>query len=77
MDTKDYQPVLAVKVIKRILLEEQPNFAYFGTIIDSDRIRYYLREEKEVIENCETYQDLDNYIHQSRRMSLEDWVNSL
>lgn len=75
-------PIFPVKAIKKLLLIEYGNFKrelysvsqfhikqdYWGDAIYSIGVE---------IENCTSYEDLENFVSNHYRMSLIDWINSL
>jgi hypothetical protein len=76
--------IIPVKAIKSILLKEHESFIK-GL---KQRLTYMLEYENELIrvasestieriKNCNTYGDLHNFIVDSRRMSLQEWIDSL
>jgi hypothetical protein len=76
-------PTLSVKSIRNILLkeyEEHKDTLYSRLFVDSHLRDYFgdaILNVKGEIESLETYEDLDKFIGDHYRMSLEDWVNSL
>lgn len=76
-------PAMPVSAIKNILIKEHKDF------MQSIRERMYrfdynnylldVADESTIkrIQSCITYNDLDEFIGESRRMTLEEWVNSL
>lgn len=74
---------MPVKAIKSILLKEHESFiqSIWKSIILHDYNRYIVNLSNTVIEKkinaCESYDDLEEFINESRRMSLSEWIESL
>ena len=74
---------LSVKAIKSILLDEHSRFLSSLTsqvyMLDYNRYMFKIADEtiRERISFCDTYTKLEDFIHESRRMSLQEWINSL
>jgi len=77
-------PVISVKAIKRILIEEtNQRFMSLVSLKNPDGMwmREFLSElfydYKRKIEQCETHEQLDSVVSQYLKMSLSDWIESL
>lgn len=77
---------MPVKAIKNILGKEleshrdgfyhvYPNFIMSDFQKNMIDIAYHCL--KDVLELCNSYEELDSYIGRNYRMSLEEWINSL
>lgn len=77
-------PVMSVKAIKRILIEEtnqRLNSLVSFKNPDGMWMREFLNElfydYKRKIEQCETHEQLDEVVSRYLKMSLADWIESL
>lgn len=72
---------MPVKAIKSILLKEHKDFMQSSITVTWDYGRYIKRiaDEKitRIIESIQTYDELEDFIGDSRRMSLQEWIDSL
>lgn len=74
---------MPIKAIKSILLKEHESFiqALRRDIPLHDYNAYMARlaDEKirRIINSIETYENCEDFIHDSRRMSLQEWIESL
>jgi hypothetical protein len=68
---------IPVRAIKRIL--ERENDLYFPTSFDwtSDYHAFAKELVKSHINNLQSYDDIEEFIHTTRRMSLQDWIDTL
>jgi len=70
-----------VRGIRNILLQEDREnlraLISSHAIFNSDFIQFMGDLAKNKLETCVSYADLENYIGESRRMSLTDWIQSL
>ena len=77
----EYQ--MPVKAIKNILLKEHNSFmsSIRERVYRLDYNVYLLDVASEAtinrIQSCETYAQLDEFIGESRRISLQEWIDSL
>jgi hypothetical protein len=76
-------PTLSVKSVRSLLLNEcdEKSSALFNLMYADGYLRDYfadaIRHVREEIIMLDSYEDLDKFIGDHYRMSLEDWVNSL
>jgi hypothetical protein len=70
--------IMPVKAIKRILKEEHKRF--FESLKTIGYLAYYkyaMELAAKHIDTLETYEDIEYYMHESRRMGLTEWIESL
>lgn len=74
---------MPVKAIKHILNQEHVKFMQalrqnIGPLVFiEDYLVYSMDLTLDVLNKCESYADLEDFVGQTRRMSLEEWINSL
>ena len=76
----EYKYTLSVNTIKSILREEHERFVgiiFSRLVYPFEYVNCGLDLILRDLEDCKTYEDLENFIRETRKMHLQEWIDSL
>ena len=80
-DIKEVDYTMAIRGIKNILRKEDQSYVdkliSSNIIMNNSFIQYMHYILRQKLADCATYEDLEEYVHGTRRMSLTDWIRLL
>jgi len=76
------QKKMQLMLIRKVLMEENQRFwESFHKYAYYEVVEFHLKESKRLmnvkISEIRTYEQAEEFIHNTRRISLDDWINSL
>ena len=72
-----YQPIFPPKQIVKVILEESESIFHELHLGLHDEVQEMVRVHLEQLRSLETYEEINSWLYQYRRMSLQEWVESL
>lgn len=72
-----YQPIFPPKQIVKVILEESESIFHEVNLGLSDEFKEMVRVHLEQLKSLETYDEINNWLLQYRRLTLQEWVESL